>query len=92
MAHKYHAQLPGARIKDREMTALTSNMSLLALLKAGATIELEQPPVRFFRDKNYIQVQRFVPLSKKHDWVNVGDFSLTKASLEQCLEYVNLPI
>lgn len=73
------------------MPTLTPNMSILALLKAGCVITVQQGNKRFYRDGQYIAVQRFVPLSKKYDWVNAGEFPLTGAGLKEAIDYINLP-
>jgi len=71
------------------MTALKPTMNLMALLKAGATIEID-PGLRFFYHKNII-IQRLMKPGRNWKWIHTAEYPLTKAGLEQAVEYINLP-
>lgn len=69
------------------MTTIKPTMNLMALLKAGATIEADKTRLRY--NRGMITVYLF------HDdgnWRICQNFQGNKEGLEQAVEYINLPI
>lgn len=69
------------------MTPLKPTMNLMALLKAGAIIELTSIPLRIYVAKRELIVQREIT----GVWVTERRYPLTKAGLEQALETMSEP-
>ena len=69
------------------MTTLKPTMNLMALLKAGATVEFEN--VKFRISRKMILIYRRG--DEGSDWKFIGQFDATKANLERAIEYINLP-
>jgi len=70
------------------MTTLKPTMNLMALLKAGAVIELPDTQIRALREDGRIVVNRRMYAS----WVNCADFPINKVGLEEAVDYINLPL
>lgn len=70
------------------MITLIPTMNLMALLKAGAVIELPDKRIRIFKENGCIVVERKLYAS----WVNCADFPVTKVGLVEAISYVNLPL
>lgn len=71
------------------MTTLKATMNLMALLKAGATIEMNGS--KFLLSRGMIYVYRR-DAQAHSGWRLATSFQGDKAGLEQAIEYVNLPI